>query len=129
VGAWILAHNINMYGYNWTAIGAYGAGTSSQKNTARTVYANKVLRAIDRQAKRKNKYGAKESSSPVITSSNVASNRMRGKSAKPAHQEQPLNLSNKGTSTGHSVVVSGGESSGNGNDARQASQIRWSIYD
>ena len=25
VGAWILAHNISQYGYNWTAIGAYNA--------------------------------------------------------------------------------------------------------
>lgn len=48
VGAWILAQNIQQMGYNWEAVGAYGAGTKKDKATARRKYAEKVWKALDR---------------------------------------------------------------------------------
>ncbi len=48
VGAWILAQNIQQMGYNWEAIGAYGAGTKKDKATARRKYAEKVWKAMNR---------------------------------------------------------------------------------
>lgn len=45
-GAWILARNIDRYGYNWEAVGAYHA---SEKNpTARREYAWKIYRALQK---------------------------------------------------------------------------------
>ena len=46
VGAWILAQNFQQMGYNWNAVGAYGAGTKKAKATARSQYAAKVQRAM-----------------------------------------------------------------------------------
>lgn len=48
VGAWILAQNIQQMGYNWEAVGAYGAGTKKDKATARWKYAQKVWKAMDK---------------------------------------------------------------------------------
>lgn len=39
VGTWILAQNIQKFGYNWKAVGAYNAATDSK----RVAYARKVL--------------------------------------------------------------------------------------
>jgi soluble lytic murein transglycosylase-like protein len=42
VGASVLAGFIARYGYNWTAVGAYNAGNSPQRQAARLRYARKV---------------------------------------------------------------------------------------
>ncbi|WPN31930.1 transglycosylase SLT domain-containing protein [Pseudomonas sp. P5_109] len=42
VGASVLAEFISRYGYNWTAVGAYNAGNSPQRQAARLRYARKV---------------------------------------------------------------------------------------
>lgn len=42
VGAWILAEFVQRVGYNWTAVGAYNAGTSVHRKTARSRYIKKV---------------------------------------------------------------------------------------
>ncbi|HWT69631.1 MAG TPA: transglycosylase SLT domain-containing protein [Pseudomonas sp.] len=42
VGASVLAGFIARYGYNWTAVGAYNAGHSPRRQTARLRYAHKV---------------------------------------------------------------------------------------
>lgn len=42
VGASILADFIKRYGYSWEAVGAYNAGTSEGRDTARLRYAHKV---------------------------------------------------------------------------------------
>lgn len=49
VGAWILAGNIRQYGYTWTAVGAYNAGTAATKDAAwrRENYAHKVADRLD----------------------------------------------------------------------------------
>ena len=47
VGAWILAQNFQQMGYNWEAVGAYGAGTKKDKASARRKYAEKVWQAMD----------------------------------------------------------------------------------
>lgn len=48
VGAWILAQNIQRYGYNWEAVGAYNARTQSKRVT----YAKKVLSQAHRASER-----------------------------------------------------------------------------
>lgn len=42
VGASVLAGFIARYGYNWTAVGAYNAGNSPERQAARLRYARKV---------------------------------------------------------------------------------------
>jgi soluble lytic murein transglycosylase-like protein len=42
VGASVLAGFIKRYGYNWTAVGAYNAGNSPDRQAARIRYARKV---------------------------------------------------------------------------------------
>lgn len=42
VGASVLAEFVARYGYNWTAVGAYNAGNSPHRQTARLRYARKV---------------------------------------------------------------------------------------
>ena len=42
VGTWILANNINRYGYNWKAIGAYNA----RDNHKRDIYEHKVAAVL-----------------------------------------------------------------------------------
>lgn len=42
VGASILAQMILRHGYNWTAVGAYNAGSGAQREAARLRYARKV---------------------------------------------------------------------------------------
>ena len=44
VGASVLAGFIARYGYNWTAVGAYNAGNSPDRQAARLRYARKVWR-------------------------------------------------------------------------------------
>lgn len=49
IGAWILAGNVARYGYNWTAVGAYNAGTGTTNEAARRRenYARKVASQLD----------------------------------------------------------------------------------
>ncbi|EXF96158.1 invasion protein IagB [Pseudomonas fluorescens HK44] len=42
VGASVLAGFVSLYGYNWTAVGAYNAGNAPDRQTARLRYAHKV---------------------------------------------------------------------------------------
>lgn len=42
VGAWILSNNIQKLGYNWNAVGAYNANSTTKRN----LYAKKVHQAI-----------------------------------------------------------------------------------
>jgi soluble lytic murein transglycosylase-like protein len=42
VGTWILAQEINRFGYSWKAVGAYNAGPSKSKESRRASYANRV---------------------------------------------------------------------------------------
>lgn len=42
VGAAVLAGFVALYGYNWTAVGAYNAGNAPDRQTARLRYARKV---------------------------------------------------------------------------------------
>ncbi len=53
VGAWILAKCIQMYGYNWEAIGCYNSGTGSgrQKQDKRAKYAWKIYRELQKNEK------------------------------------------------------------------------------
>ncbi|MBY8955631.1 transglycosylase SLT domain-containing protein [Pseudomonas carnis] len=44
VGASILAEFVQRYGYNWTAVGAYNAGSSDDRQALRLHYAGKVWR-------------------------------------------------------------------------------------
>jgi len=44
VGAWILAGFIRQTGYGWQAVGAYNAGTSTQRDARRARYAAAVWR-------------------------------------------------------------------------------------
>jgi len=51
VGAWILAQEIERYGYNWISIGSYNAGAYTQKTKGKKLklyakYAEKVYRAL-----------------------------------------------------------------------------------
>lgn len=50
VGAWVLAQNVQVLGFNWRAIGAYNAGLKETptRDVLRYAYAKKVYRAIDR---------------------------------------------------------------------------------
>lgn len=50
VGAWVLAHNIKIFGLTWRAIGAYNAGPveSPEREKLRYAYEQKVYRAVDR---------------------------------------------------------------------------------
>lgn len=50
VGAWILAQNISIYGNNWTAVGAYNAGTGKTQGAIRRreKYANSVRDIYER---------------------------------------------------------------------------------
>lgn len=45
VGAWILARNVRRFGYDWTAVGAYNAGSPSK----RMAYARKVAAVLQRE--------------------------------------------------------------------------------
>jgi len=47
VGAWILAHNYRLYGWDWRAIGAYNAGTASDREELRRKYAQRVYAALE----------------------------------------------------------------------------------
>lgn len=42
VGASILSDMINVYGYNWEAVGAYNAGLKKENYSQRMIYAHKV---------------------------------------------------------------------------------------
>jgi len=42
VGASVLAGFVSLYGYNWTAVGAYNAGNAPGRQAARLRYAHKV---------------------------------------------------------------------------------------
>lgn len=42
LGAWVLAQSIRALGNNWEAVGAYNAGLSKDRRTARQIYATKV---------------------------------------------------------------------------------------
>ncbi|MDY7548524.1 transglycosylase SLT domain-containing protein [Glaciimonas sp. Gout2] len=56
VGAWILAEFVQRVGYNWTAVGAYNAGTSIHRKHARNRYIKKVAgqyRALKMQTKKR----------------------------------------------------------------------------
>lgn len=48
VGAWILAGNVRQFGYGWRAVGAYNAGTRTDKTTERQRedYAIRVYRHL-----------------------------------------------------------------------------------
>lgn len=48
VGAWILAGNVQQFGYGWRAVGAYNAGTRLDRTTEqrRDDYANRVYRHL-----------------------------------------------------------------------------------
>ena len=50
IGAWILAHNVDLYGYTWDAVGAYHAGTSPSRVATRKrhEYARKVMEHLAR---------------------------------------------------------------------------------
>lgn len=54
VGAWILASNIAQYGYGWSAVGAYNAGTADTPpaHQRREAYARKVARVLVRSEAR-----------------------------------------------------------------------------
>lgn len=53
VGAWILAGDIRRFGYGWRAVGAYHAGTGTDRNTERRRerYAVAVYRHLPRAAR------------------------------------------------------------------------------
>jgi soluble lytic murein transglycosylase-like protein len=42
VGGWILAQEIERFGYSWEAVGAYHAGASAQRSARRAWYAQRV---------------------------------------------------------------------------------------
>lgn len=42
VGTWILAQEIQRFGYNWEAVGAYNAGPSAKRESRRINYAKRV---------------------------------------------------------------------------------------
>ena len=42
VGTWILAQEIQRFGYNWEAVGAYNAGPSAKRKSRRISYAKRV---------------------------------------------------------------------------------------
>ena len=44
VGAWVLAHNIQTYGWNWNAVGAYNAKSPHK----REIYIKKVARNLEK---------------------------------------------------------------------------------
>ncbi|WP_256672690.1 transglycosylase SLT domain-containing protein [Pseudomonas sp. C1C7] len=48
VGASVLAGFVARYGYNWTAVGAYNAGNSPDRQAARLRYARKVWQRYQR---------------------------------------------------------------------------------
>ena len=50
LGAWILAHCINVFGNNWEAVGCYNAGTAKSKRQKekRSSYAEKVIVIYER---------------------------------------------------------------------------------
>ncbi len=52
VGAWILAQEIQRYGYGWEAVGAYhtGAGADARRRQRRARYALRVHRRLERAA-------------------------------------------------------------------------------
>lgn len=54
-GAWILAGNVRQFGYSWTAVGAYNAGTAKTKkgNALRQKYIRKVAPHYLKLKKRK----------------------------------------------------------------------------
>jgi len=43
VGTWILAQEIQRFGYTWNAVGAYNAGPSQKKELRRARYAQRVF--------------------------------------------------------------------------------------
>jgi soluble lytic murein transglycosylase-like protein len=47
VGAWILARTIKEHGATWRAVGAYNAGSRSDREEQRSIYASKVLKALN----------------------------------------------------------------------------------
>lgn len=44
VGAWVLAHNIQMYGWNWNAVGAYNAKSPHK----REIYIKRVAKNLEK---------------------------------------------------------------------------------
>lgn len=46
IGAWVLASNFHTHGYNWNSVGAYNAGFSSNRKSARLRYIRKVKTAL-----------------------------------------------------------------------------------
>lgn len=49
VGAWVLARNIARYGYTWSAVGAYNAGTAEtqQAESRRSKYAWQIAKKLN----------------------------------------------------------------------------------
>ena len=77
VGAWILAEFVQRVGYNWTAVGAYNAGTGVHRKTARRRYIKKVAgqyRALKMQTKKQPRVTTvrSEKSTPSIVQLNTA---------------------------------------------------------
>ncbi len=46
VGSWILAQEIDRFGYNWEAVGAYNAGPSAHRSKRRAWYAQRVANRL-----------------------------------------------------------------------------------
>ena len=47
VGTWVLAQEVKRFGYTWTAVGAYNAGPSREKESRRVAYAHRVFKNLD----------------------------------------------------------------------------------
>lgn len=48
VGTWILAQEVQRFGYTWSAVGAYNAGPSINKESRRSSYARRVFENLTR---------------------------------------------------------------------------------
>jgi len=47
VGVWILAQEVQHYGYTWTAVGAYNAGRAPDRQLRRARYARRVFEHLE----------------------------------------------------------------------------------
>jgi soluble lytic murein transglycosylase-like protein len=48
-GAWVLSGMVRRFGYNWHAVGAYNAGTATDRQEARDRYARRVWQVYRQQ--------------------------------------------------------------------------------
>jgi len=48
VGTWVLAQEVQRFGYSWEAVGAYNAGSSAKKKSRRSSYAHRVYNNLHR---------------------------------------------------------------------------------